>query len=213
VNTITEIYKGCRINAGLQMHMLRVAAVASILCDHAAFECDTEHVISACLLHDMGNIIKAKLEMSPELFEPEGIAYWSKVQKEFTEKFGNEHHAAMEIAKELGVSVATLGYIDMVGMGGLVATAERGDLNNKICSYSDMRVGLYGVLSLEDRLGDLFARQRQAGRYDEKQRDEWRSMLVGFEKELFAGANIKPEDINDEPVAFCIAKLKSYIVV
>jgi 5'-deoxynucleotidase YfbR-like HD superfamily hydrolase len=84
----------------LQDHQLRVAAVASIICDSFDFLINKEKIIKVCLLHDMGNIIKFQLDYFPELNKPEGLEYWQNVQKEFIAKYGpNEHNATMKIMR------------------------------------------------------------------------------------------------------------------
>ena len=45
----------------LAMHQLRVAGVAMQICESLDTNIDTNSVVKACLLHDMGNIIKFNL--------------------------------------------------------------------------------------------------------------------------------------------------------
>ena len=123
MNEISKIYEEYNIFNGLQNHMLRVAAVAQLICDSIDQEVERDNIISACLLHDMGNIIKSKLDKFPELLEPEGLGYWTNVQNEFFEKYGrDEHHATMQIGKEVGVSEKTLMYMDLMGFPNVEVT-------------------------------------------------------------------------------------------
>jgi len=62
--TITEIYEHYNIPPWLQEHMLRVSAVSSIICDQLGDKVRKHEVVSACLLHDMGNIIKFDFDSS-----------------------------------------------------------------------------------------------------------------------------------------------------
>ena len=57
VRKISEIYAEYKIMPNLQMHMYRVAAVASLIYDNFNEPLNKEEIITACLLHDMGNII------------------------------------------------------------------------------------------------------------------------------------------------------------
>ena len=67
--TILEIYEKYKIMPQLRTHMLRVAAVGKIVCDAVNEKVkqnrgefvNTKNVVTACLLHDMGNIIKFDL--------------------------------------------------------------------------------------------------------------------------------------------------------
>jgi 5'-deoxynucleotidase YfbR-like HD superfamily hydrolase len=54
----------------LQLHQLRVAAVGQIICESIPDFDETEEVVTTCLLHDMGNIIKFDLNYFPEFLEP-----------------------------------------------------------------------------------------------------------------------------------------------
>ena len=55
---IQEIYTKYKIMPSLQLHQYRVAGVAMYLCERVKMKIDTDNIIAACLLHDMGNIIK-----------------------------------------------------------------------------------------------------------------------------------------------------------
>ena len=78
----------------LQEHMLRVAAVASLVCDNFNEPLPKDDIITACLLHDMGNIIKSDLQYFPEFIKPEGLDYWQKVKDEYIEKYSRDEHKA-----------------------------------------------------------------------------------------------------------------------
>ena len=77
---ISEIYEEYKIMPNLREHMLRVAGAASLICDNFTEPLNKEEIISACLLHDMGNIIKFKLDYFPEFNKPEKAEYWQNVQ-------------------------------------------------------------------------------------------------------------------------------------
>ena len=63
ISSINEIYKKLRVPLNLQMHMMRAAAAAELICDNwngpAIKKAD---VIAALLLHDIGNIVKMNLK-------------------------------------------------------------------------------------------------------------------------------------------------------
>jgi len=57
--SVWEIYTAYTVLPSLQLHMLRVAAVAKVICDNWIWEdFDKEATMTSCFLHDMGNILK-----------------------------------------------------------------------------------------------------------------------------------------------------------
>jgi HD domain len=210
--TISEIYTEYKIMPSLQMHMLRVAAVASLICDNFEESLDKEDVIAACLLHDMGNIIKFKFNV-PEFLAPEGLEYWEKVQKEFRNKYNTDSPsvATNEIVKEIGVSDKVFNCINTISFLGAKENVETNDFNRKISAYSDDRVTPYGVVSLEERLADLRNRYDYRGG-DTPERRNFEESIRQVEKQIFVKCKIKPEDITDEAVAPIIEKLKDFVI-
>ncbi len=207
---ITDIYQKYQLLPNLQQHQLRVAAVAKQICDNLDSPADTEAVIKACLLHDMGNIIKFDLSQFSEFLEPEGPGYWQKVQAQFKTRYGDdEHHATIEIAKELGVKSKIVELIDGIGFSNSLVTVSQKKLEPKICAYADMRVAPNGVLSLDERLAD--GRRRYANR--PKYIDDFDKYVAAFEqieKQVFENLKIKASDITDESVAPIIKELKTW---
>ena len=64
---IFNIYAKYKIPPQLQTHQLRVAAVAKTICEHLWPKLsDMRTIISTCLVHDMGNIIKFDLDKFPK---------------------------------------------------------------------------------------------------------------------------------------------------
>lgn len=89
----------------LQLHQLRVASVASIVMNCFRKPLDKNTVITACLLHDMGNIIKFDLGLYPKYLKGRGLAYWEGVQNKFKRNYGeDEHKATYKICNEIGVN-------------------------------------------------------------------------------------------------------------
>jgi hypothetical protein len=215
MKTITEIYREYKIFAGLQKHMLSVAAVAKIICEHSKIELKTDHLISACLLHDMGNIIKSDLPRFPQFLEPEGLEYWQGVQYLFFEKYGrDEDEATLAIAREIGVSDMTLRIIDSISFSLIEETCTVGDLANKICNYSDMRVGPNGILSLDARLDECAGRLRARGLLLRvKEVEASRPIRQALETEIFGTTDITPAFITDETIAPVIEELRNWQIV
>lgn len=209
---ISEIYHDYQVMPQLKEHMYRVAAVASQLCEYHR-EADSKKVISACLLHDTANIIKFNLEYFPQFLEPQGLAYWKKVRDIFREKYGEEHHGTYMIAQEIGVSKRTLELIDAIGFKKACDNAQGTSLEEKICAYSDMRVGPHGVLSLDGRLTDLRGRHLKANNKTpmDDTGKRYVECLHEIEKQVFDGLTITPDAINDDSIKHTFGNLIDFV--
>lgn len=222
---ILDIYEQYKIIPILQTHQLRVTAVAEIICENIKVEVDKESIITACLLHDMGNIIKFIIGSIPQSVEPLGIEYWQNVQNEFVEKYGkDEHHATIHIAHELNMNEKVIELINCIGFLTAKENSETNDFNKKICAYADMRVTPYGVDSLENRFSNL--RERYIGPnktanlnllFDKDQIEEnnhhrsiFESALSNIEQQIFEKCNIEPFDITNDVVKNKILELQNY---
>ncbi len=211
---ILDIYKKYRIPPLLQMHMLRVAAVASLVCDNFKGKVDKKTILTACLLHDMGNIIKFNMDVFPQSFQPEGVEYWQGVKDECVNKYGiQEHKATLKIASEIGVSNEVSKIIDYVDFDHFRKVRDSRDMGPKIAVYADARSAPHGVLSYVERMED--GRRRYQGK-ESKLSEKERLGLVDaggeIEKQIFAKCKIKPEDITDETVAPIIEELKNFVI-
>ena len=212
MKNISDIYSKYKIMPTLQAHQFRVAAVAKQLCDSISLPLNTEAVVKVCLLHDMGNILKFDLSYFPDFLQPEGLEYWQQVKDEYTQKYGKDEHLATDmICKELGFSDIEMQFLDAVGYSNIKKTLASDSLEGKICLYSDLRVGPYGVLSLDDRIAD--ARKRYQNRKDHavgrEQLEEFDAGLRQIEKILFGYSSMLPSDINDASIEPIVAALKS----
>ena len=196
----------------LQEHMLRVAAVAALICDNFYESLPKDEIITACLLHDMGNIIKFKLESFPEFLEPEGLSYWQNVQDEYIKKYGkDEYRAHDEIIKEIGVNKRVVELIQSISFLGAPKIAAGKDFSKKITQYCDGRVDPFGVVSLEQRFSDLRKRYAHHGE-NTPERNAFENALKEIEKQIFAKCSIKPEDINEKTTAPVISALKNFVI-
>lgn len=196
----------------LQMHQLRTAAVADIICDSMLVNIDRDNIIAACLLHDIGNIIKFNLKYFPEFNEPEGLNYWEKVKYDFINKYGNnEDEATLKIAKELDVSDRIYGLIASVDSSAVEIISMDDDFGQKICIYADNRVTPYKIVSLEDR--SLEAKERYKNHphsFDEEKRKFFIENMKKIENQIFSMCKINPEDINDESIKKYLEKLSDF---
>ncbi len=242
--SILDIYKKYQIMPRLGEHQLRVAAVAEFICEHwerglsqnltqpspkatagdartvaeTNLDIDRENIVAACLLHDMGNIVKFDLRVTEKLFPDDfkdgSMAHWEKVKQEFIGKYGaNSHNATVKIIKEIGVSPRIFELVDCVGFEQGVDNAESGDFGKKICAYCDMRVMPHGVCSMSRRMEDFKARYRDHKEgAQEEERKVFEEALRKIERQIFEHCNIKPEDITETAIADIREKLKSFEV-
>jgi len=182
--------------------MVRVAAVAQLICDKSTVELDIKNIVTACLVHDMGNLIKAKMDSMPELYEPEGVAYWTQVQVEMKEQYGaDEHTATVAIVNEIAPGAKVLHYVfDAIGTENTAKVHADESLGAKIATYSDMRVGPFGIISIQERMEDLrsryISRNKPGFSTEDINKREW--MLEEIESVIFANSNIAASDITDE---------------
>lgn len=212
---ITEIYRQYRILPNLQEHMLRVSAVAAYICDHFdGSKIDKSSVISATLLHDMGNIIKFDLTLYPELLGPKPLTFWEGVQVDFKERYGEDEHVATElIATELGVSERIKELIQAVSYHAAEENVASDDFEKKIAAYADLRVGLHGVITLEERLSDFTKRYAHLFSEDnEVKREKTYDALRQLEPQVFAYCNISPDEITNKAISGTIDSLKNFVV-
>jgi len=193
--------------------MLRVAGVASLICDDIDLPVEKDNIVTACLLHDMGNIIKSDLEYFPEFCEPEGLEYWLKVKEEFVSKYGNNEDVATDkIIRELGLE-KILGIWEAFGFLKVFSNRDNSDFNKKICYYSDLRVSPAGVVSMPERVKEGRIRYTELGLdFMEIDREKKDKALAEIEQQIFSHCKIKPEDINDISVAPIISKLKDFVI-
>lgn len=212
---ISEIYNQYRIIPNLQLHQLRVAAVAKQISDNMIINVDNASIVTAALLHDMGNIIKFDLNVFPDFLEPEGLEYWKKVKKSFHRDYGDDEHLAhIEIAKELKIDDKVIEIINNVGFSKSKANYENSSYENKIVAYSDMRVTPFKVVSLEERVYE--GRKRYDQNTGEKsvftEFEENYDYLKKIERQIFENNKLKPLNINDESTNQLIDILEKYEV-
>jgi HD superfamily phosphodiesterase len=210
---ITEIYEKYKIMSNLQLHQLRVAAVAKKISDNLVTQIDKAAVVEACLLHDMGNIIKFDLDYFPQFLEPEGLEYWQKVKNEFIDKYGkDEHEATLEIVRGIGASRQVLECIDSIGFNKIKNSYFDGSIEQKVCNYSDMRVGPDGVVTIYERLTDGKKRYEHRKKYlvGGSVRKEILKELEELEDQILSKPKIQPSDITDESIEPLIKQLRTY---
>lgn len=202
---ITDAYKKYDIPPHLALHQLTVAAVAKNVCVFVN-STETDDIVAACLLHDMGNIIKFKLGTQIPGLELDNIEHWKAVQQHFFETYGkDEHHATMMIAQELGVGDRVLLVLDAIGFPQTSDTLASHDEAKMIANYSDMRVAPHGVATLEKRIEDLRHRYGVS-----PEGDNYQNALRAMEVQIFKKTDNRPDNITALSVAEDIRALEMF---
>ncbi len=199
---IGEVYEKYKIPPWLAEHMYRVAAVAATLFDASGLTEGRSALLVACLLHDMGNIIKFDFE-NPALPIPSGErAHWEAVQKDMFARYGHDEHAAtLAMLDEIGVSPRVREIIDAINFRNAEAIERSGDILVQIAQYADSRVVPSGIASLAARMQDMYARYANKHPKDDDTTHRRVQALERLEQSLFAGLTIRPEDITEESTA------------
>lgn len=195
----------------IAVHMYKVAAVADIINDHFKPLIDKKTIIDACLLHDIGKIVDIDLKKFPEFVEPEGLAHWENVKKSFIDKYHtvNEHDATLAIATDLGVNFGVLEILHIASYLETMTVKESKEHEKMIALYADMRVGVNGVTTLQERLDDLHIRYKtHPSSISEERRAVIENALKEIEEEIFKNTDITPDFITDALVTERIPKLK-----
>jgi hypothetical protein len=201
---INEIYNKYHLFTGLKEHMVRVGSVVKQICNHSKTSLpEVDYMIEASLLHDMGNLLKSKPGILLELYEPEGQAYWLAQKEAFSNLYGaDEDIATKNIINEIGVSAKTLFYYNAFGHLAAYRVSQSGTLAEKIISYSDLRVGPYGVISLDERFSDIRKRYLNNNELslEAKGVAERQAMFNVIEEEIFFQSELNPSDIHDKSI-------------
>ena len=209
---ILDVYKKYQIMPNLQIHQLRVAAVASLICKNLKGESiiNQTEILKSCLLHDMGNILKFDLTFFLDFIQPEGLEYWEQVKKDFKKYGDNEYFATQNIIKELGQSENVLENSNKTGFSKAKQVLESANLSWMICNYADMRVGPKNILTLKERTEDGRERHERNNSAGKNNRNfvEVVVALEKMEKIIFEKCNILSSDINDISVEKEIESLK-----
>lgn len=157
--TIEKIYDRYKIPYNLRSHMYRVAGVGKVVCDHVnSINLNCERIVKTLLLHDMGNILKFDLD-NPLILEGQDknqVDILKNVQQSFRGKYGdNCDDATIAILHEISVDSEIIALVKESHDTHIAQFMNHGHWEQKICYYSDMRVGPFGVLSLAQRFEDL----------------------------------------------------------
>ena len=218
MRTPRKVYDEYRIMPQLQLHQLRVASVAKLICDSFQRSIESQEVILACLFHDMGNIIKSDLGWFVNLIKPEDRPQWEVIKADYIARYGaDSHQANVAISEELGLPETVRRLIDGISFSEMERMRDGNSFEQKVCEYADLRVGPYGVLSMTERIEDLHVRYK--GKYGPEtpesleRRGQLEQAAYDIERQIFERSSIRPGDITDASVASLINELLEYQII
>jgi hypothetical protein len=211
MRSILDIYKEYKIHPQLEQHMLTVTGIVLWIGERSKTPFDIERVFIAALLHDMGNIVKFKFDSDLYPISDEERNYWKKTQAEFFEKYGkDEYTATLAIVSELGMPKEITALLGNAGFNSACSVLAEENWEQKVLNYADMRVGPYGVVSLEERLVDLKNRYgKKIVSETETEADKQSGCLRELEKQLFLQITGRPEEITQETIDPYIQELRT----
>ena len=210
-SSIAAIYDRFLIPRSLRLHMYRVACVAEMICDNwKGPRIKKEDVVAACLLHDVGNIVKFDFESGNTLNildEPQSeINRLKRVKESVIAKYGRmDNEASHNMMIELDIDKKIVSIVD--GMSRIFDKKNKGrgeDYELLICGYADFRVEPNRISSVTERFADFAKRNIDNPNSGMKARgasvmSKLPDALV-IEKNIFANATIKPEEVNDKSI-------------
>jgi hypothetical protein len=204
---ITDIYSEYKIPLTLQEHMFRVASVIKYFLEKIDVNLDKKNMITAALLHDMGNIVKINFDNDTPInnsYTHEQKEYWKNVKNEYVEKYGeNTDIATLAICAELGVERSVINLLNNLGFE-YICDISNDSLEKQILKYGDLRVGFYGIISLMERINDANAR------YDNLFSSKLIDCSKNMERQILSHSKIKAKDITEKSIRSYMEKLKDF---
>jgi hypothetical protein len=154
--TIKEIYKKFLIPPILQEHMLRTAKIVIYIKIHwSGPVVDWDRLITAALLHDLGNVVRLKADSSLAVGGEE------KIQKVMAAKYGtDDHEATRNMLREINADSKIIDWILSKSFANAEEIAVSGIWENKVLLYSDMRVLPFKIGTLQERIDELKQRRK-----------------------------------------------------
>lgn len=195
ISSLTEIYDRYAVNPALALHMKRVAAVAALLCDHMpVWMVDKESIVTAALLHDIGNVVREPNPALTRLYEPHWYDYRAPKHTAMRVQYGTDDHIATHtIVTELGLPSKIHTLIDAIDI--FKAGTRDDDIEGMLLYYADNRVAPQWIVSLEQRFTEVAA--RGAYRLERLTLEQALQNVTHEADILFQYCSLKPEEITD----------------
>jgi hypothetical protein len=152
--TISEIYALYQLPPNLRHHMLRVASVVWVITENwQGPTINAETLIQAALLHDVGNLVKYKLDDRPVDESDKPVEYWHKVQQAYWDRYGRDDAVVNSIiAREINAPADVIDLIRHTGHLLVCDLVRHQKYAEMILNYADLRVAMNGIVSMQERL-------------------------------------------------------------
>jgi hypothetical protein len=126
----------------------------------------------------------------------------------------DEHVATIKMVQEINPGEEATFYFNAIGSESMQRVYETGTLGEKIATYSDMRVGPFGIISLQERMDDLRARylSRNKPGFSALDIDVRAQRLQEIELEIFSQNSLQPSDVQDHALVQIQENLISRII-
>ena len=197
--TINDIYRKFYCTHNLQVHMIRTAKIAKLICQNLGpVKVDLERLMRACLVHDIGNTVKFDFDKYPDMIggDTGEIEYLRKKQKELIAKYSrDDHEATKKMLQEVGFDQSFIKIVLNKTYTNATRIKEGEDWFLKILLYSDQRSGPFGVLPLKDRLDEAHKRLIKY-----RDRHDLYDAALEIEKQIQANVEFDLNTIGDETI-------------
>lgn len=213
---ILAVYARYRIPSHLQLHMLRVSAVAEYLMEHwHGPDVDQRLIIETLLVHDLGNLMKMDLNsaLGMRFFDSDekDKPYWLKVQKQMRRFGTNSDEVTLSILAEIQANENVIRLVRTM-TGKAMVEKQTPEIAHQLCWYADMRVGPQGVMSIEERMTDLIDRyaHRDAEWSDPEKIAILRQRRLEIENALLSQTDVSAPMLTNETLAPIVERLRHW---
>lgn len=168
---ISQLFSRYQIPVNLEQHLIQVAALGQLICQNwAGSPLNHDQIVSALLLHDIGNLVKFDLNQAwtkailaessaqnPDL--PQSFKAWQNLQTQFRRRYSyNADEANFAIVKELKIDPAIINILRDHTFEDLAVLLASKNWAKMILFYCDLRFSSTGLVAVTERLQDLRAR-------------------------------------------------------
>lgn len=158
---VKEIYQKYRTPENLQEHMLRVAALGTVILDTwTGITVDTNAIVQTLLFHDIAKPVTFDISKQGQFIrDPIKLSKLKEDIMFLIDNYGtSEHSAAMKIFQEIGLSSNAQRLIDNLEWHYIEKLIDARDIESLITIYCDMRIGPKGILKISERIVELHER-------------------------------------------------------
>ena len=193
-----ELFSRYKVPNNILLHTKKVAEVALFIgkrLEGKGIEVSLELVESGALLHDLMKAVSLeKLEPNKKYkldeVTREQLEMWQELKKKYPGK--HEIEVTYEILKDDYPEFAKF----ILSIGSIKDIPGEESWEKKIINYADWRVFVDDVISLKERLTDLYERYKH--KFNEKQKENWEKKVehqINIEKEIMDKIGMKAEDL------------------